>query len=340
VGGGWRYSDAEISTSGNAASALRFLTTMRRPSLRPDSQIDQLALDVRFPALDGFDLGGRLYRRNQDDSPPVVTIFLSGGGVLALRYRRFAAFLASKGIPVLSFDYRGIGASRRSSLRGMSASAEDWGKLDVGGAIAELASRFPNARLACISHSIGALLLGAAPNAKLISDFVFLSPHTGYWGDYNPKYRVPMFALWHVAMPITTYTLGYFPGKFLGLGEDIPAGVALDWSRRRNPQIARSPSNRDLLSRFAEVRGQAFVMTPLDDGFATKNGADRLLSLYPNLSTQRVNVDPKALGVAHLGHFGFFRRERAVDLWLEVVGFLDSAKPSIGAVGTSIEPVH
>src|ERR1044072_1541019 len=86
------------------------------------------------------------------------------------------------------------------------------------------------------AHSIGALLFGGAPNAAEQSRLVIISGHTAYYGDYDARYRLPMAVLWHGVMPVTTALLGYFPARRLGLGEDIPANVALRWAGRRSPE--------------------------------------------------------------------------------------------------------
>ena len=166
---------------------------------------------VRFPALDGYDLGGRFYVSPSVVEPSTAVLFSCGGGISAARYARFATFLAAQGIPVLTFDYRGIGRSRPPRLRGFCAVAEDWSELDCGGAIAHLRSRFPRAELVGVSHSIGALLIGGARNVAEMSRFVFICAHTGFYRDYLPKFQLPMAILWHGVMPLVTRVVGYFP---------------------------------------------------------------------------------------------------------------------------------
>src|SRR4029077_18368806 len=121
------------------------------------------------------------------------------------------------GIPVLTYDYRGIGDSRPSDLGRLQVVAEDWSELDCGGAIAHLRSVFARAQLVGIAHSIGALITGGAPNVSELARFVFICPHTGYYRDYLPKYRLPMAVLWHGFMPALTRVFGYFPAKLLRL---------------------------------------------------------------------------------------------------------------------------
>ena len=167
----------------------------RRSSALPSSAMVESA--VRFAALDGYTLGATFYCQRSLTAPTSVVLFSCGGAVPAVRYARFARHLAERGVAVLVYDYRGIGASRPARLRGFSARAEDWSEFDCGGAIAYLRLHYPRSQLIGMAHSIGALLTCGAPNAAEISRFVFLCPHTGYYGDYLPRYRLPMAVLWH-----------------------------------------------------------------------------------------------------------------------------------------------
>jgi len=61
--------------------------------------------------------------------------------------------------------------------------------------------------------------------------FHFVASQSGYWKLWSGKERMMVFALWHLAIPIATAWLGYFPGWMLGNAEDIPSGVAREWAR-------------------------------------------------------------------------------------------------------------
>src|SRR5262245_60120299 len=135
---------------------------------------DVAEIAVRVAAIDGFMLGATLYCPSGAHDPSTVALFSCGGGIPAARYARFVKFLASNSVPVLVFDYRGIGASRTSGLRGFKAVAEDWSELDCGGAIEHLRTRYPNAEMVGVAHSIGTMLIGGAPNVRALSRFVFL----------------------------------------------------------------------------------------------------------------------------------------------------------------------
>lgn len=286
---------------------------------------------VPIPALDGYQLGGLLCTV-RGDQPARVAVFHAGAGIPAASYRRFAMFLAQSGIPVLLYDYRGIGLSRPRALRGFRASVEDWSEYDCTGAIAWLEQRFPGAEVIGIAHSIGALLVGGAHNAAHQARLVLICGHTAYYGDYREGYRLPMTVLWHGVMPALTRLFGYFPARRLRLGDDIPAGVALQWAARRSPELRPAGSGPEydrihrLLDRCADLQRPALVISISDDAFTGgAAGARRLLSYYPRLfPLERVVFTPADAGVRRLGHFGFFRRTAGSVLWPRFLDLLES----------------
>ena len=299
---------------------------MDRPQF-PDS-IDAASLTVR--ALDGYELGAYFYPGPAGAAATRVAVVHCGAGIPAARYRRFAAFLAASGVPALVYDYRGIGLSRPRALRGFRAAIEDWSEHDCGGAIAWLRSRYPDAEMVGIAHSIGALLVGGAPNSGEQDRLVLVGGHTGYYGDYHPRYRVPMTAVWHALMPAITLALGYFPARRLGLGEDLPAMIALQWGSRRSPDLRPRDIGpgyarvQTLLDRCAELQRPATVVSVSDDAFATEGGVKRLLSYYPRLfPIQRVMYTPADAGTRRIGHFGLFGRHAGAALWPRLLAQLE-----------------
>ena len=290
---------------------------------------------MRIPALDGYELGGLLCGVG-GDKPQRVAVLHPGAGIPAASYRRFAMFLAQSGIPVLLYDYRGIGLSRPRSLRGFRATVEDWAEYDCTGAIAWLQQRFPGVQMIGIAHSIGALLVGGARNAAQQACLVLIGGHTAYCGDYNERYRLPMTVLWHRVMPALTRVLGYFPASRLGLGDDIPAGVALQWAARRSAELRPAGSAPEdqrihqLLDRCAELQRPAVVISISDDAFTGPAGTKRLLSYYPRLfPLKHALFTPAEAGASRLGHFGFFRRAGGSALWPRFLDLLESP-PSTG----------
>jgi predicted alpha/beta hydrolase len=287
-------------------------------------------MPVRLRALDGYELAGTWHAAKADVAVRRVAVVHPGAGIAAGAYRRFATFLAEAGIPALTYDYRGIGASRPRTLRGFRAAIEDWSEYDCGGAIAWVRAQFPSAEIVAVAHSIAGLIAGGAPNAGEQARLVMVGAHTGYFGDYERRYRVPMTAVWHGLMPALALLLGYFPARRLGLGEDLPARVALQWGMRRASDLR--PSSKDaamsrvqvLLDRCAVLQRPALVISVSDDAFATGAGVKRLLSYYPRLfPLEHILYTPADAGTRRIGHFGFFGRHAGAALWPRLLAQLE-----------------
>lgn len=293
---------------------------------------------IKLPTADGYQIGAIFYPALRPRSPRRVAVLHGGAGIPAVRYRRFAHFLAEWGIPVITYDYRGIGLSRPPVLRGFQATIEDWAEYDSAAAISWLRERFPRDEIVGISHSIGCLALGGAPNAGEQARVVLVGAHTGYYGDYRPLYRLHMAFAWHGLMPALTRFVGYFPADRLGLGEALPAGMALEWAERRQPDLrvtdlkvngAEPAGERRLrlLEHCASLQCPALAISISDDAFATVGGTKRLLSYFPNLSlAQHLVFSPPDAQVRRIGHFGFFRRTVGTTLWPRLLAQLDAGQ--------------
>ena len=267
---------------------------------------------VGFAAADGYPLTGRWHLPANGRSPRTAAVIAGGGGIAAKAYHPLARLLSERGVAVFTFDYRGIGESRHGSLRGLEAGMEHWGRDDFGAAVALAAKEFPDLAINAVGHSIGNLMIGAAPDAPRLARLVMLAPHTGYWRDYGSKWRWALFLTWHGLMPAVTKMVGFFPGRALRLGEDLPRGFAMDWARHRRPQLMVTPKDRlrfeRILADFANLRCPTLALSVTDDAFAPPAAAKRLLSVYPNLDVVQEIVAPSDLGQRRLGHFSFLRR--------------------------------
>jgi predicted alpha/beta hydrolase len=278
--------------------------------------------DVTFLSTDGAQLRGTVYRPDGLAQPQVCVVITSGIGIAAVRYHRFAAYLASRGIGVLTFDYRGVGRSSFFPPRQESATLEDWAEWDVSGAIFYCRSAFPGAEVVGIAHSFGAFLLLCSPETQHVSRIVLVCAHTGFPGDYHIKYMFPMVFVWHLIMPLIAHIIGYFPGRSLGLGENLPKKVAIQWSSRIRSSFATTSSRtRSLLAQASGLEKSVLAVRFENDGFASHRGERRLFSYAPRLRVRRLKVQDSTK-MPLLGHFGFFRATCPRWLWDEVAAYV------------------
>lgn len=275
-------------------------------------------------AVDYYPLGAQLYGGERADGP----VFLINGatGVPQRYYRAFSEWLVEQGGSVVTFDFRGIGASRPKSLKGFPAKARDWGQLDFEGAIRFAEQRFPGRELVLVGHSIGGQLIGMAPAATAFSRVFTVAAQVGSWRDWPGLGKWAMAGLWYGLMPAAVSVMGYYPGK-LGMGSDLPAGMALEW--------ASWGRHRDYLLRNVSREGYERLTAPFlsysfsDDFYAPKQAVDKLHALYSHASVERVHLTPRELGVKAIGHFGFFRERFRDSLWARARPFLFGSTPSV-----------
>jgi predicted alpha/beta hydrolase len=293
--------------------------------LRPQGQL------VSFTCRDGIVLHGHLWPASPDAERRYGSIIINPAtGVLARYYHYYAAFLAGEGFEVLTYDYRGIGLSRPQVLRGCGYHWRDWGEQDFDAALRFMTEVLPDQPLKVVGHSIGGYLPGLSPNAPRIERMLTMGAQYAWWRDYAAARRARLFWKWHVVMPALTALYGYFPGKRLGWLEDLPAGVANEWSfRGARMEKTHPPSERDaVLKRFAAVKAPILAFIVSDDELGTPNAVRRTLAYYTGSERTEVLIEPSFYGLAEIGHFSLFHSRHAKGFWQDTLKWLkDGVNP-------------
>ena len=274
---------------------------------------------VDFEAADGFCLRGTLFHPRSPNGRSIA--IHAATGVRQDYYTRFAAYLAEDGFTALVYDYRGIGRSRPRRLRGFRARMRDWARLDAPAAVDFLERTASGTRLMTVGHSFGGQAIGLLPKPERIRAALVVGSQSGYWRHWPALGRSWMWLATHVVLPTTSRLFGYFPANALGFGEDLPAGVAIEWaSWCRHPRyIVGALGAHDEYARFASPL-RAYSVS--DDRFAPLRAVKALLELYPSAPSEIRRVTPADVGAKRIGHFGFFRDRFRDTLWREAADWL------------------
>lgn len=278
---------------------------------------------TELTAADGVRLIGHWWR-SADREPFGTVIVNPATGVQARYYHRYAAYLAANGFSVLTYDYRGIGLSRPESLEGLTFTWRQWGEQDFDAALRQALQEDKTGRVLVVGHSIGGFLPGYSPAVGRVSAMLSVGGQYGYWGDYLPARRLPLFLKWHVAMPAITLALGHFPGKRLGWLEDLPKGVAYGWGLQqgRAEQGLSREAAEVMRDRFATATGPILSVVMSDDEIATPKAIDRAMRYYRRAAVTKVLLAPQDLGFDRIGHFDLFHARHEGGFWRQTLAFL------------------
>ena len=232
-------------------------------------------------------------------------------GVEAAYYRPFCAWLAEQGVSVLSFDYRGMGASRPpGSLRAMQADLDTWAA-DQDAVLTHLSDRQPGMPLLVLGNSLGAQLAGGLPSRTRIRGLLAMSMGSGYVGHLVPSFQLRAKIFLRLLGPLAVALFGFFPGKRLGVVGDLPRGAMLQWRRWcLSPQYLLSSEGRHALYKSAP-----FPVTSLyaaDDEMLAEQGARMMFVAHGNPRHFEVL---KPLAGQRIGHLGVFKTRHQATLW-------------------------
>ena len=246
-----------------------------------------------------------------------VVVVASAMATPAGFYAAFARRLSEHGFRTVTFDYR-TAAGTPAQMRREDADVDRWSAdaaavLDV---VADEADR-DGLPVTWIGHSLGGQILPFVDHRRLAA-IITIAAGDGYWRRNAPALRRKVPFLWWVAAPVAMAFTGYFPGRRLGLGGDLPSGVLKQWSRWcRHPEYLQvdHPNARDL---FAAVTAPITALSFVDDEVLSPASTRFLHALYTGSEQVERVVDPADVGASRIGHHGFFRKQNA-RLWDELV---------------------
>ncbi|MEZ4318841.1 MAG: alpha/beta fold hydrolase [Myxococcota bacterium] len=264
---------------------------------------------------DGTALGASLHRGTRDD-----WVVIAGATAVPHRYYdALAEWLSNAlGVNVLSFDYRGIGASRSGPLRGMSADYRDWAS-DLALAIDHAADRGPTV---VVGHSFGGHAFGMTDAHTRTRGLYTFATGAGWHGWMSWPESVRVRFLWDVLGPVLVGWHGYLPFSKVGMGEDLPLGVYSDWRKWcRNPHYFFEDPEADFEERFQRVRVPVVGVNSTDDAWAPPSSAAAFLSHYPG--SRCLVVSPRSIGRESIGHMAYVRPS-CRGLWDDLGRFVEA----------------
>lgn len=275
---------------------------------------------VQFNSAPGAVLNGTLFL---PDAPPRRAIVMNGAtGVPHGYYARFATWLAeTEQAVVLTYDYRDFGASAGGSLRTSRATMADWGVGDQSAAADFLLETYPDLPLWVIGHSLGGLFVPFHAQADRVERVIAVASGPAHWSGHPLTFMPTVLFFWWLAGPLLTLLFGYTPGRLLGLGENLPAGVFWQWRRWcLSRRFYRRDWGKSLpVPRFAAVRCPVTLISIADDEMLPPATVARLRQFYPEAQVDHRTISPASIGARRIGHIRLFS-DRNAAAWPAVLG--------------------
>ena len=281
------------------------------------------AATVTIPAGDGYLLGATLHLPGR--APPVGLVLVNAAtGVPGRYYASFASALAERGLAALTWDYRGIGASRPRELRGFGARMRDWIDLDTEGVIAWARVAHPGLPLLAVGHSLGGHAIGLCDGSRHLAGAALVSSAVAWIGYVQgAQERLRVRALLQVIGPALILATGYAPKRWTGMAEDLPGPAFREWAhwigQRR---YFFDDASMDAAARFARVKAPLLLVGADDDPWTPAASIDQLGSYFTGAACERWQIAPATTSTGRVGHAGFFRKEHRDTLWPRLTDWL------------------
>lgn len=269
---------------------------------------------LKHAALDGFPLVSTVYPAASDEF-----IVLAGATAVPRGfYRRFAEFAQSRGVNVITTDYRGIGDSKHAPLRGFEMDYVDWSRYDLAASVRWASER---GRVWIVGHSLGGHAIGQLPDPNLVRAAYVCGVGAGWHGWMPQPERIKVWIMWNLMGPVVTRVLGYMPMSKLGIGEDLPMGVYRDWKHWCSfpHYFFDDPKAKAITDRFAQVTLPIAANVSADDLWAPPKSRDAFFKGYTGTSVEAFDISPQQLGVKEIGHMGYFRSKVGGKLWPQML---------------------
>lgn len=271
---------------------------------------------------DGLILRATLF--GDPGSARAVVLINPATGVTERMYGAFASYLAEQGFLALTYNYRGVQTG--TPARAVSAGFSTWADLDVEAVTHWAAAEFPDLPLLAVGHSFGGHALGLCESSRLLAGAVTIASQAGCLRFIRPaSERLRVTALLKLIGPFCARVLGYVPGRRLGIGEDLPARVMLEWSRWTSlPNYFFDDPTMNAVERFRRPQMPVLAIGFSDDPWAPAEAIDLMSGHLANCTVERREYAPADSEGQAIGHLGFFRDRHARTLWPQVSAWLEA----------------
>ncbi|MEL6256737.1 MAG: alpha/beta fold hydrolase [Bacteroidota bacterium] len=277
--------------------------------------------EIKIACSDGFHLKGSLFEIN---NPKAALMIGPATGIKRKIYQAFASYLSEHGYAVLSFNNRGIGDSKGSTINEGNPSLLNWGNLDMTAVLAYLKEVYPNKDYHLIGHSAGGQLPGLMENALELKSIFNVASSSGSISNLDGTFKLQSLFFLNFFIPISNFFFGQTNSQWVGMGEPLPKKVASDWSRWCNGKgyVQVDLDTKIKKHYYHEMEVPALWIHPTDDKIANFENVKDMIRVFPKMRAQIKTMDPKDYGLKEIGHMKFFHPKNNV-LWKYALDWFD-----------------
>jgi len=270
---------------------------------------------------DGRKITARMYVPDRETIR--VIVISPSAGVTQEFYFEMACFFRENNFAVISFDFRGTGASAPLELKGFEASLANWALQDADAVLRYTKSQFPKHELIFMGHGIGGEIIGLSPASQFINRIILVNCALSCreLGRWNERIWIGVMKNF---IKITSWLFGYFPGKGLKVLNNLPKGVMYEWIHWCNNANGLFDDFSDHNYRRLEVPLLAFSFS--DDWRSQESGVQALLEHFAAASITWHHINPKQLNKRRVGHSDFFKTRFKKNLWQLLLNWIDDKK--------------
>jgi len=257
------------------------------------------------------------YTQFLPSSEPIKAMLISSATAVHQHYyKKFAQYFAEKGFAVYTFDYSGFGASGNTPnyLKTHTGGVKSWGAVDQKAMVKQIQENHPKLKIVLVSHSIGGQITGFNPLNTVFEKVIMAASQSGYWRIYSGLDQLKLGLFWYFFIPIFTPIFGYYPGKLMGIVDNLPRSIVVEWRKWGIKKEYFMHFHNNTEYHFDQLEAPLRMYSFSHDNFASKKGVDWLALQYRNAKVDRIHFDKNAQGKIP-GHFGFFKQEFKEDFW-------------------------
>lgn len=246
-----------------------------------------------------------------------IIIIAPAVGVKQQFYKHLAAYFTEQNYTVLTFDYRGIGASSKVK-NARECTMYNWGLKDLTVAIEHAYQLSAGRHLFLIGHSVAGQLFPLAKNNHKIKRAYFVASQNLSSSNWSGRHRVFVNIFWHLLIPTFTTLTGSLPGFTFGGGPTLPKYIGRNWAEWGKNAKGAEGAIENGTTLYQNVKTPSKFIAMADDLLlAPPKAVEVLYDSYGSEECEYQKITPSQLNIKNIGHFKFFKKEMS-PLWKDI----------------------